>query len=148
MVEHNPFRHTGRAGRVDDGGEVIGPYLGEKFIKIIYLRGIGPFGLYVDERHGPAIIRRKKIGVEKDEPLEALNGADGIFGVFPKLLAGNKEHAGAGILEDIADLIDGLSGVNRDVNGPEREDGEIGKRPLGAILRDDGDAVAGSDAHP
>ncbi len=57
-----------------------------------------------------------------------------------------KAVLGAGVTEQKGNLLGGEGGVDRHGGGAEEQDGKVGDGPLGAILGEDGDAVAVGDA--
>src|SRR5207244_10535186 len=57
-----------------------------------------------------------------------------------------EDRLGAGVLEDVRDLVRGKGGVDRDVGRADELAGVVGDRPLDAVVREDRDAVAAPDA--
>ena len=62
--------------------------------------------------------------------------------LFVLLAGGNEDDARLGILQHEQALLAGLRGVDRDVDDPQQQAGEIGDRPLRAVLAEYDDAVA------
>ena len=63
-----------------------------------------------------------------------------------KPASGNEHRFRAGVGKNVFNLVQRLGGVDRNVDRAETQDREVGDRPLGSILRKQGDAVSRSDA--
>src|SRR5215203_6079575 len=95
------------------------------------------------ETHRTTFAFGDRVLIKKDKFLETLDASYRFFRMLEKFLSGNAQHLRAGILQDEPDLLDGLGGIYRNVDGAKREDREIDERPLGTVFRDNGDAITG-----
>src|SRR5215213_9958439 len=66
--------------------------------------------------------------------------------MFVKAASGNKDGPGAGVRENVVDLVQRLRRVDGNVNRAEAQDCEIGYRPFGAILGKQCDPISGTYA--
>ncbi len=62
------------------------------------------------------------------------------------MLGGNENDAGTGVAQGVGGLLGSQRGVDRNGDGAEQQDGEVGGRPLRAILAENGDSITFVDA--
>lgn len=145
MRQHHSLGFASRSGSIDDRREVRRLDRCERILENV---GIDPgegIAFFFDggERNGPAVTLGNKVVLNKNESFEPFNTLDGALGVFPEFLAGDKEHLRSGVFDDKPDLFDGLSGIDGNVDGPERQYCQVNERPFGTILRYYSHAIAG-----
>ncbi len=119
MREHDALGVPRRAGRIDDRRKVIGLHQGKDNARI------------------------RQPGKRLDRKLQA--------GRVPELrpqLAGDEDGGAPCVIEDVLNLSLGELGHDGDDHRPQGGDGEVGDAPLRHVLREDGDAVSGTDAVP
>ena len=58
----------------------------------------------------------------------------------------DEQHGGTGLLDDVADLVGVEAEVDRDDHAPVAGDAEQGDEEAGAVVGDDGDTLAATDA--
>ena len=66
--------------------------------------------------------------------------------VFVEPASGNEDRFRAGVGKDVIDLVQCLSGVDRNVDRAETQNREVGYRPLGSVLGKQCDPVSRTDA--
>src|ERR1044072_2931655 len=64
--------------------------------------------------------------------------------VLIKTATGDEHRTRTGVGKNVFNLVQRLGGVDRNVDGAETQDREIGDRPVGTVLGKQGDAVSGS----
>src|ERR671938_1586358 len=97
------------------------------------------------ERHR-ALDALSHLRVEEDELLQLFDALDARSRMFEGLAPGDEHGACAGILQNVAHLIDGLRRVDGNVDRAEAQDGEVCDGPFGPVLREQRDAVSRLDA--
>ena len=101
------------------------------------------------------LVRRPRLGlgVEREQRLVGL-GADDVAVLGRDAREGlvelgvDEQHRRAGVLDDVAHLVDVQAEVDRDEDAPESTDAEERRHEAGAVLAHDRDALALADAEP
>jgi len=127
MGDHRPLGLAGGAGGVDDGLQVVAGYLhGRQLFGVLHQPGVGggpgPLPLQADHLpQGRAVLADGADGIEED-------------------LAGN-DRDGAGVAQDVPDLVALEHGVDGAEDGAQLEDGEPDVVVIGAVGQIDRDDV-------
>ena len=127
VTQHHAFGLSGRAGGINEGGQVVGlRLLDEAFA------GKGGIVLF-DERER----------FDVDDQRQHVNAG---LAQFRQHALGNENGLAGGMAEDIGDLAFRRVGEDGHAHAAEGNAGEHGHCPVGHVLRQDGDFVAGADA--
>ncbi|POW23657.1 hypothetical protein PB72LOC_04446 [Pectobacterium atrosepticum] len=121
MLDHDAFGFTGRAGGVDDIGQMVGRDAQRVRVGIVVR-------LRIED-----VVRVKQYG-----------GQRGIRQCSGQCRLG-KERYGRGIVEHIGEALGGVGRVEREIGGTRLEDGEQANNHLGAAFDANGDEVVGFD---
>ncbi|MNX71346.1 hypothetical protein D3C86_1026580 [compost metagenome] len=148
VAEHDPLGVARGARGVDDRGDALG------------LDGALPVGDLVVVLGAERLALGDEVGELDDLETGALAGFRvhdhhqaqrvGFLGGFEDLVALLDRRAdhdlGAGVVEDVGQLLGREGHVDRDVDGPDALDGHVRLDPLGAVLAQEGDAIARTHA--
>ena len=136
-----PLGSPGRPRGVDDGGEVPGPDRIDRPLEPPGIDGLGPATHLHDVRQGVRPGRR--IAFDDDDPLEGRECVPHGLDLGVEVEVRDDDDLGPRVLEDVADLVGHERCVDGDGGGARAERREVGHDPLGPVLGDDGDPVAG-----
>jgi len=147
MSEHGAFGCAGGAGGVDDGREIV--WADGAGLSFDVRRQNGR-RLLQDSCHGHAFgagrgFRGELNGVHEYDLFE-LRLRQNRQDFVELFLRGEENDAAAGIAKLSQRLLRGERGVERNGDGSEQQAGHVGDGPFGAILAEDGDAVAFANA--
>ena len=146
--EHRALAAPGRPGGVDDRGDVA--LLRDVAVEERVGRGRGRRGgleeaVVVVEAHAALAAVLGDGAVRQDDRAHVLERphhlADERAG-----LAAAEEGDGLGVAQDVRDLVRMEADVHRDGRDAARDDAEVGRHPLGAVLHHERDAVPGLHA--
>ena len=140
--QHRAPRDAGRARGVDDGREVVPGRLGEPGVEF----GDRVRGRVLREHLGPVADARVRSAVERDDPVEPRQVVPDLCEANQFGLPGEDEPHGAGVVQDVPELVGRAGGVDRHPHGAHRQAGQVGHRPLRAVGREQRHAIARLDA--
>ena len=151
MGEHDALRFAGRAGGVDDGGQVVGLALGQLRAQQGFRLAVLVAGAdqVVQGNHFEAAAsglgprRAVEVGlIEHDgacqfrQPVLDAAQLRQLCGIF------DRGHGAVGVLQNVGDLVRRRVAAARHVYRTEPEDGEVDQQPLLAGVGDQPDVVA------
>ena len=146
--QHDAFRLAGRAGRVDDGGQIVwrhrlDPPVPHR-VEVSTLReGRAAREPFAPGRGARSATLDGRYVVERHDVLDAgQTAANGLqLGRLP--LVRNERDAGAAVGQDVLDLLGGQCRIDRHGDTAGREDGEVRQLPLRPGLCGDRHPIAG-----
>ena len=148
--QHHALGWPGHAGRVDGDGDLVATRpLGHELLPQLE-DGPGRFlaevlELVEADRHG-ILEPADPPGVDDDDGAQLGELVPDGDGLVELLLVFDDDDPGVRVAQDLRDAGFGLGRVDAHGDGTDALDGEVGEEPLGPVLAQHGDPVAGSDA--
>ena len=147
MRKHHAFRFARGARSVNNCRQIIRAHGAQKLVERARLIAIMMGAAFFQFLQGDRVPDVRRCFFIKENQLQRHGQALERFGrVLENLAPGDKEGARAGIAQDEGNLIDGLRGVDRNIDGAQRKDRQVGDGPLRPVFRKEGHTIAGLDA--